>query len=325
MIAGLGSIGRRHLKNLLALGQEDIILYRTHQGSLDDAELNKFPVESDFLKALKHRPDAVIVSNPTALHMEVAIPTAEAGCALFIEKPLAHNLDDLYQLEKILQEKQNIVFSAFQLRFNPGLRKIHHILENAELGKPLTFECYWGEYLPGWHPWEDYRKSFAARKDLGGGVVLTVCHPFDYLRWMFGDPAQLFAATGNASTLDLDVEDFADVIIKFKNGVLGHLHLDYFRQPPRNDFEITCAEGVIYWDHASSNVKIQKPDNSEVIFPAPEGFERNTMFLDEMRHFIGLIEGNEQPICDFFEGKKSLELVMSTLYSGRYNQRVIFD
>ena len=325
LIAGLGSIGRRHLKNLLELGQKDIVLYRTRQSTLGDEDLQGFPVELDIQKALSHKPDAVIISNPTALHMDVAVPAAEIGCALFIEKPLASTPDDLLQLEKILEEKGNIVFSAFQLRFNPGLRKIDQMLSNGLLGRLISFECYWGEYLPDWHPWEDYRKSYAANHTLGGGVVRTLCHPFDYLRWLFGDPSGLFAVTGKASTLELDVEDFAEVIINFKNGVTGHLHLDYYRRPPRHDLEITCSEGVLFWDHASSNVKVLRADKSEETFAAPEGYERNQMFLDEIRHFINLVEGKEQKICDFSDGKKALQIAMSVLHSGRYKQPVIFD
>ena len=113
LIAGLGSIGRRHLKNLLALGQNDIVLYRTHQSTLGDEDLHGFPVESDIHKALLHKPDAVIISNPTALHMDVAVPAAEAGCALFIEKPLANHTDDLQQLENILGK--NEIYDLFSL------------------------------------------------------------------------------------------------------------------------------------------------------------------------------------------------------------------
>ncbi|MDP2966066.1 MAG: Gfo/Idh/MocA family oxidoreductase [Pelolinea sp.] len=325
LIAGLGSIGRRHLKNLLALNQKDIVLYRTHQSTLADDDLKEFPVESDIQKALAHKPDAVIISNPTALHMDVAIPAAEAGCALFIEKPLAYKLDDLQPLEKILKEKKNTVFSAFQFHFNPGLRKISQLLTENVFGKPLSFSCHWGEYLPDWHPWEDYRKSYAANKNLGGGVVLTLCHPFDYLRWLFGDVAGLFAVTGKASALEMDVEDFADAIINFRSGITGHLHLDYYRQPVRHDLEITCTEGVIYWDHASSDVQVQRQDKSKEEFPAPQGFERNQMFLDEIRHFIGLVEGKEQQVCDFQDGKKALELAWGVLHSGRYQQCIVFD
>ena len=324
LIAGLGSIGRRHLNNLLALGQSDIILYRTHQGTLVDDSLDNFPVETDLHVALAHQPDAVIISNPTALHMSIAVPAAQAGCALFIEKPLAYKPEDLNKLQSVLNENNNTVFSAFQFRFNPGLKQIRRILEEKTLGAPLSFACHWGEYLPNWHPWEDYRKSYAASRTLGGGVVLTLCHPFDYLRWFFGEVLELFAITGHASTLEMDVEDFADVLIKFEDAVIGSLHLDYYWQPARNDLEITCEDGVIFWDHLSSSVRISKPGEPvKEIAPLP-GFERNQMFLDEMKHFIGLIKGEEQPVCDFQDGKKALEFAWGVLHSGRYRQPVVF-
>ncbi len=325
LIAGLGSIGRRHLNNLLALGQKDIVLYRTNKSTLGDDGLQGFPAECEIQKALRHKPDAVIISNPTALHMDIAIPAATDGCALFIEKPLASSPDDLMQLEDILKEKGNIVFSAYQFRFNPGLRKIDQLLHDRIFGEPISFDCYWGEYLPDWHPWEDYRKSYSATAALGGGVVRTLCHPFDYLGWLFGEPEGLFAVTGKASSLELDVEDFADVIINYKNGVTGRIHLDYYRRPVRHDLEITCSDGVLFWDHATSNVKAQKQDESEEIYPAPADYERNQMFLDEIRHFINLVEGKEQKICDFSDGKKALQLATSVLRSGYYQQRVIFD
>jgi predicted dehydrogenase len=325
LIAGLGSIGRRHLKNLVSLGETDIILYRTQKSTLSDADLKDFLMETEIGTALSHEPDAVIISNPTALHMEVAIPAAKAGCALFIEKPLAYKLDDLQPLERIISEKNNLVFSAFQYRFNPGLRKISQLLAENAIGKPLSFDCHWGEYLPDWHPWEDYRQSYAANKLLGGGVVLTLCHPFDYLRWMFGNPAKLFAVTGKASEMELDVEDFAEVIITFPGVVTGHLHLDYYRRPFRHDLEITLTNGIIYWDQISSSVTVKKADQTIEEFPAPDGYERNLMFLDEMRHFIGLIQGKEQPVCDFQDGKKALEFARAVLHSGHYQQQVVFD
>ena len=89
LIAGFGSIGRRHLRNLQALGERDILLYRSHHSTLPDEEIAGLPVETDLKAALAHHPDAVIISNPTALHLDVAIPAAQAGCAILLEKPIA--------------------------------------------------------------------------------------------------------------------------------------------------------------------------------------------------------------------------------------------
>src|SRR5512140_1907619 len=90
LIAGYGSIGRRHMRNLLALGQKDILLYRTHRSTLTEEELAGFTVETDLRAALDYHPDAVIISNPTALHLDVAIPAARQGCHILMEKPVAH-------------------------------------------------------------------------------------------------------------------------------------------------------------------------------------------------------------------------------------------
>jgi len=325
LIAGLGSIGRRHLRNLLALGEKDIILYRTHQSTLADDVLADFPVESDIQRALEHKPDAVIISNPTALHMQVAIPCAQAGCAIFIEKPLAHQLDDLQPFEQEINKHKNIVFSAYQFRFNPGLRKMAELLGNQDAGRPLSFSCHWGEYLPDWHPWEDYRKSYAARGDMGGGVVLTLCHPLDYLRWLFGEVAALFSFTGRISDLEVDVDDFAHTLIQYSGGVNGGLHLDYYRRPKRHNLEITCTEGVLFWDHLTSGVLLSRPDGSVQEYPPPAGFERNDMYLEEMRHFIGLLKGeSETNLCGYEDGKKALELAWAVIHSGRYGRKVVF-
>jgi predicted dehydrogenase len=107
LIAGLGSIGRRHFRNLLALGERDLILYRTRKATLSDDELAGYPVETDLTEALsKHKPDAVVVANPTSLHLDVAIPAAQAGCAVLLEKPIAEDLSRVDELRKAAQKER---------------------------------------------------------------------------------------------------------------------------------------------------------------------------------------------------------------------------
>ncbi len=324
LIAGLGSIGQRHLRNLIQLGEEDVVLYRTHRSNLAGDEFNRFPVETDLSAALNHKPDAVIISNPTALHMPVAIPAARAGCALFIEKPLANQIDELLGLETALAQGNQPVFVAYQFRFNPGLRKVKALIEEGALGRPFSFTCHWGEYLPDFHPWEDYRLSYAARRELGGGVVLTLCHPLDYLRWLFGDVAELQAFTGRISGLEVDVEDYADVLLRFDSGLGGSLHLDYFRKPKRHDLEVVCSQGVLNWDYSDSMVRMRTHSGDEQCFPAPQSFERNQMYLEEMRHFIKIVKGKETSLCTFEDGKQALVLARGILHAGQYHQRVVF-
>lgn len=303
IIAGLGSIGRRHLHNLITLGYEDIYLYRSGRSSVTDKELIGFPIEYDLKKALTLNPQAVIISNPTALHLDVAIQAAEAGCDLLLEKPISHNMDRLEDLKKALLHGGGNVLVGFQFRFHPGLRQIKKILEENEIGKVLFVRCHWGEYLPGWHPQEDYRQGYSARRDLGGGVVLTLCHPIDYLRWFLGEVKQVFAFTGKMSNLEIDVDDLAEIQLMMKCGALATLHLDYVQQPSQHYIEITGTDGMIKWDNSDGVVHLYLNSVGQwQDFPLDHGFERNSLFLEEMRHFVNVVEGQTLSLCNLNDG-----------------------
>jgi len=234
-------------------------------------------------------------------------------------------MDSVMPLEDVLQYSTSKVFTGYQFRFNPGIMKVKEIIDRHEIGHPISFQCFWGEFLPGWHPWEDYRKSYAGSKEMGGGVVLTLSHPIDYLRWIFGEVLELFAVTGKISELEIDTEDMAEVLFTFENGVIGNLHLDYYSQPKRHDLVVTCTEGRVSWDYASSKVCIEKNTGEIVEIGLPQNYDRNQMFMDEMRHFLDVCNGAVQPICSFKDGKKALQIAWGILQSGKYKERVIFD
>lgn len=324
LIAGLGSIGRRHLRNLLALGERDILLYRTHHSTLPDDELVDFPVETELATALSHRPDAVIVANPTAHHLDVAIPAAEAGCHLLMEKPVAAQLDSRISDLNNLVEKNGVkTLVGFQFRFHPVLFQVRELINSGELGRPLSFRAHWGEYLPGWHPWEDYRLSYAARKDLGGGVVNTLCHHLDTVRWLFGEVTSLSAVTGRVSDLDLDVEDVAEVTLEFGDNLIGSVHLDYFQRPPANWLAISFEDGQVRWDNADGAAEVVHAGSGfRETFSPPASFERNDLFLAEMRHFIAMIQGQEESRCTLKDGIRVVELTQSIHQSAQNGLKI---
>ncbi len=321
LIAGFGSIGRRHFRNLLTMGQKDILFYRTGQGTLQDDELNGYRVETDLEKALACKPDAVIVANPTSVHLQTAIPAAEAGCHLLLEKPVSHNLDGVDQLEKALQKGGGKALVGYQFRFHPVLWQVKALLDQGAVGVPLSGRFHWGEYLPDWHPWEDYRKSYSARADLGGGVVLTLSHPLDYLRWFFGDVQAVWADTGHISPLELAVEDYAEMLLQFSKPFQASLHLDYYQRPPQHQFEIICSEGTIRWDNSDGTAHIFHAQTGkwETICP-PQGFERNDLFLAEMHHFCDVIAGKSEPLCTLKDGKAVMELSQAVFQSSKTKQ-----
>jgi predicted dehydrogenase len=320
----LGSIGRRHLRNLIALGQDDIVLYRTGKATLPDDELGQFPVEHDLDRALKRwRPDATIIANPTSRHMDAASAASKAGSHLFIEKPISHTMDSIQELQGLIGNNELKALIGFQFRFHPGLLHVKNLLDDKALGEVLSAKVEWGEYLPNWHPWEDYRNSYSARRDLGGGVVLTLCHPFDYLRWLLGEVREVTAEIGNTGQLDLDVEDTADATLRFEAGYLATVHLDYLQRPDIHQLKIIGSEGTLLWDNADGSVRWWSTDSNEwPTLTVPKEFERNQLFLDEMKHFIHVLSGEAEPQCSLEDGIQALKIALAVHQSAKLGKRV---
>jgi predicted dehydrogenase len=317
LIAGFGSIGRRHLNNLRALGEEDILLYRTQHSILSEKDVKGIPVETSLEAALAHRPDAVIISNPTSLHLDVAIPAARAGCAILMEKPISNHFERVDELQKIVQQNKVKVLVGFQFRFHPTLRQVAQWLNDGEIGDPLSVYAHWGEYLPDWHPWEDYHKSYSARIDLGGGVVNTLSHPIDYLHWLMGEAEELAAMIGNSSELNLDVEDTAVILFRYKSGAIGSVHLDYVQRPPRHSLEIIGNCGTIVWNSTGIARLYRSSETRWIEVSPPEGFERNQLFLDEMEHFIQVVKGDVAPFCTLQDGIAALKITEAIYQSAQ--------
>ena len=332
LIAGLGSIGRRHMRNLIALGEKDILLLRTRKTTLPEDELAPFPQETDLREALaKYKPDAVIVANPTSLHLDVAIPAAEAGCAILLEKPITNSMTGVDKLQAAVQKSGAKVLVAFQFRYHPGLVRAKKLITDGEIGRVVSAHVHFGEYLPAWHPWEDYRQGYAARADLGGGVVLTQCHSLDYLPWLVGKNVETaWGFTGKVSDLEVDVEDTAKIGLRFEGGALGSLHLDYNRQPPVHTFDIVGTKGSIKWDLGDGVTHIYRavppsPGGSPAgvlrkgaggegewqAYPMPEDWERNVMFMEQMKHFVSVVHGEAEPSCPLEDGIRVQKLVQA--------------
>ena len=335
LIAGLGSIGRRHFRNLIALGEKDIVLLRTHKATLSDDELAGYPVETDLREALNtHQPEAVIVANPTAMHMDVAIPATEAGCHILLEKPVSHSLEGLDVLQKTAEKLASKILVGFQFRYHPTLNKARELIQSNRLGKVLGVHAHWGEYLPQWHPWEDYRQSYAARPELGGGVIVTLTHPLDYLRYLLGEIEFLWSFNGHISPLEVDVEDAAEIGLKFINGAVGGVHLNYFQRPPVHRLEIVGTDGTLRWDNADGILHFYKSpapfgsylDNPPApvleSFSPPEDFERNQLFVAQTRHFIEVVRGESEPMCTLEDGIQALRLALAADQSQETGQMV---
>ena len=320
LIIGYGSIGRRHFRNLLSMGEQDILFYRTHQSTLDDNELADFIVETDLKAALDHKPDAVIIANPSAYHLDVAIPAAREGCHILLEKPISHSMQRVEDFSQLVQKNGIKVLVGFQFRFHPNLLKIKELLEDNKIGRVLSYRSHWGEYLPAWHPWENYRHSYAARKELGGGVLLTLCHNYDYLRWLFGEAQIHSTLLGYNSDLGIEVEDTAEIGLISDDDIIGSLHLNFTQMPVKNILDIVGTKGSIHWDYYKNQVDLYTFNNEgevkTISYFVPDDFDRNDLFIEEMEHFIEVINGQAEPRCSLDDGIKALELSVQAKVKG---------
>ena len=321
LLAGLGSIGLRHLNNLLQLGVDDIILLRTRNEPVKEAP--HLPVFTKLHDALNQKPDAVIVSNPTSHHLEVALPAARAGCHLFIEKPLSHTWKDVDELLSITKEKQTISMVGFDMHFDPGLRKMRELIQDGLIGRVTAIQAQVGQYLPDWHPWEDYRNGVSARVDTGGGVILDLIHEIDYVTWLMGDAKEIMCMNDRVSSLEIQTEDTAAILIRFMSGVIGTINLDYIQRTISRSCRVVGEEGTLNWDLMNQKVSwFLSTDRSWYEF-SYAGFQRNDRFLAEMKHFLDCLDGKAQPEVSLETGARSLKIALAAKESGKTGKAVV--
>ncbi|NWF72066.1 MAG: Gfo/Idh/MocA family oxidoreductase [Nitrospirae bacterium] len=320
LIAGLGSIGRRHLRNLACIEEHTIVLYRTHPIPVEEAP--KLPVYTDISEALSTQPDLVIVSTPTAHHVSVALAAVRAGCNVFIEKPLSHTWGGVDELVKEIQGRGLLSLMGFDLRFDPGLCKVKGLLEEGLIGRVVSIQAQVGQYLPDWHPWEDYRKGVSASSEMGGGVILDLIHELDYVTWLLGPVSELACFAGHASSLEIQTEDTAAILLQFENGAIGTVHLDYLQRAPSRTCRIIGEDGTILWDYHAQQVRWYKAGKDEWEEFAYPDCQRNDRFLSEMKHVLACLAGQDQPRADVTVGRQVLRLALAAKESALTGERV---
>jgi predicted dehydrogenase len=337
LICGLGSIGQRHVRIIRrVLGDDaDIAAYRSRRLDLVisdrlEATFDIKPEEHyglqtfhDFAEALSWKPDAVFVTNPISLHLPTALAAARAGCHLFIEKPLSHDTEHIAELAQVAKEKQLVCMVGYQLRYHPAYLKIRQLLESNAIGRLTSADLHFGEWLPGMHPYEDYRESHAARKDQGGGVILCLSHEIDIASWLFGKPLTVYAVGGHLSDLEMDVEDTVDMILSCTSGGREfpvHVHLDFLEKPARRYAHIAGEKGSILFDYPTSQCEIRRLPGGDTETFAFGGFQRNDMFFHEVSDFIESINRQCQPPIPLEDGITTLSICLAakrSLASGR--------
>lgn len=325
LVVGYGSIGKRHIANLSKFPNLQIFVC-TNRKYDSFLKKNKCKIFSSLDDCIKQKPDVAFITNTTNLHVKTAIKLAKANIHIFIEKPLSNSTNDLKLLLNIIKKKKLVTMMGCVLRFHPAIKKIKEIISENKIGKIISAHAENGSFLPDWHSYEDYKKSYASRNDLGGGVVLTNIHELDYLYWLFGDVNEVFSITGKFSDLEIDVEDLSSILLRFKNNIISEIHLDYFQKPSVRSCKIVGTRGTVHWDSSINNVRLYDVNKKRWVEKLKlKNYDENNMYLDEIKHFFKCVNKEEKPINSLEEGTQILNIAIAIKKSSKLKKVVMIN
>jgi len=314
LFVGLGGVGQRHLRILKEVMPEVKISAVRHRGRSHeitdtlqlDSDVNieeKYDIKvySSIKEAVIDKPDFAIVANPTSLHVETASELVKNKIPVLLEKPISNTdagVDDLVALS--LQNKTPVMI-AFMMRFHPCAIQLEKYIKEQALGRIYNISINVNSYMPSWHKYEGYNTFYAGRSDLGGGVVLTEIHEIDLLNSFFGIPDHLYAIGGKRSSLELDIEDNVSVLMGYEksdNAFAVTLNMSFVQKTPLRQFQIFGEYGNILWDISKDTIVLYDYVHGLTSKHCFNDFERNSMFRDQMLHFIESVKNKTMPITN---------------------------
>jgi len=307
-IVGLGSIGRRHLRLISEIRPDiKIIVVRSGHGSACDEEKMAVKITDSIGDAIKEGIQAAIISSPATLHLKQSLELAKNGIHLLIEKPISHTSDRVKELLKIVNENRITTMVGYVLRYDLGAIKFKNWLDNKIKGKILHARIECGSYLPDWRLDQNYRKTVSALPELGGGVLLELSHELDYLHWFFGNPVDVQAQIRNSGTLDINVEDQADLLITSKQGYPITVQIDFNRRHIERKCKVLTTEGELIWDAVNKNVTWKGVNKEQSKYEYNN--ERNSIYRKQLEVFFDCIENDNDPIVTVKDGINVISLI----------------
>ncbi|HVM94273.1 MAG TPA: aminotransferase class III-fold pyridoxal phosphate-dependent enzyme [Terriglobales bacterium] len=310
MVVGCGSIGRRHVRNLKALGIGQFAFCDKNPEALKQCNEDvKGELFTGYREALRsYKPDFVLICTPPVYHVDEALAALQAGAHVFIEKPLSHESAGVDVLLAEARRHNRNVQVGYNLRFHPGLQILKELIESGKIGRVLWLNVEAGQYLPDWRPWQNYRDSYSARHDLGGGIILDGSHELDYICWLLGWPTEVSCRAEHLSSLELDVEDSAWIYLTFPDRRRAELHLDFVQRSYTRTCKVVGESGTALWDFTSQEVRwfsAGEPGWKSI----PYKFEVNDMYVTEMSHFLGSLGSGTGPLVDLEQGRDVIRVV----------------
>jgi predicted dehydrogenase len=326
LVVGAGSIGRRHLRNLRALGVETLAACDPASNNLAEA-VKESSVEAydDFGQALQAtRPEVVFVCTPPVSHVSIALQAVRHGAHVFIEKPLSNELEGVDELIGLLRTTQRVAQVGYNLRFHPGLQKVKELVDKGTIGRVLWARIEAGQYLPDWRPGRDYRLNYTARRDQGGGIILDGSHELDYAIWIMGRPSEVQCMAGRVSSLETDVEDCATLLLRFETGAQADVHMDFVQRGYARACKIAGEDGSVLWDYEQNHVRVYRAASSSWD-TLPYNFHPNDMYVAEVEHFLQCVVHEGKPEVDLDHAKLVLEVAVAAKLAAASGSRIAFS
>jgi predicted dehydrogenase len=309
LIAGLGSAGRRHLRNLRALGCDVAVLRRTARDAEATTAEHGVAAFHTPAAAVGWKPRRVVVSNVTSKHVATARWAIEHGYHVFIEKPIAHAASDVESLLQLADARRKCVAVGCNLRFHPALEAIRSNILDGRIGRLLTARAEVGSYLPDWHPEADYRTEYSARKALGGGALLTLIHELDYVLWIAGPVTEANGRRARVSSLEIDVDDVAEIICRHASGALTSIHMDFLDRAYNRRSRWVGERGTIEWRWGGP-VELLLPDGRRDVLWENPLFDDNETYVRELSDFLSASTTGRAPRTSGWEALATLQTAL---------------
>jgi predicted dehydrogenase len=310
LIAGCGSIGKRHARVLQSLGVRalhacDPVAEQRQALAAQVADVRLYATYGDALQA---QPDTVIICTPPEMHIPMAAQAIRAGCHVLSEKPLSDSTEGIDNLVALAGTEHKKVMVGLCFRFHAGLIKAKGYLDAGRVGRLVSVRAVMGEHFPAVRP--DYRQLFSAKH----GGAFDLMHDIDLALWYAGQPVRSVQALhGSFSDIGIEAPDVAEILIGFEDRCLATVHLDYFQQPRRRQIELIGTQGVIIaefarWERCTASIyEAGKAawEHEELIT------DRDDMFRAEDREFLEAVAQDRPIVCTVAEARKSLDVVLA--------------
>jgi len=328
LVVGLGSMGKRRIRNLLKLGLKNIIGFDPRlDRRLESEKLYKITTVSTINEGLKKNPICMIISTPPNLHYKYAVIAIKNNIHFFTEVNISSS--DVKKIIQQLNKKSIIGLPSSTLLYNPLIKKLKVILAKKQIGKPLTVYHHFGHYLPNWHPWEDYREFYVSKRKTGAAREIV---PFElvWLTFLFSNIKSVFGSIHKVSKLKANIDDLYQTIIEFSNGIQCIMVIDVISDPAFSETKIIGEKGVILCDHNEGSIKIGKSSKWKKIKirsgQIAKGYNANTpsesLYVNEMKNFLTSIKQKKTSNYTFNDELKILQVLDAIELSNKTSRKI---